>query len=288
MPTHSETRALPYTAQQMYDLVADVASYPKFLPWCSAARIRSVTPQGASSVMEADLVISFKVFRERFGSRVVLHPDDMKIDTEYLDGPFRYMKSNWAFRDTDQGCEVEFFVDFEFKNMVLQGIIGVVFNEAMQRIVRAFETRAADLYDYDEAAAIIRHDRPLNTGEIGCYLSHIKALRMFLAGEAACAVVLEDDIDIPTQELFENLKAIAAKLDEFYGDKWDCVNFGSAQRPGFQDVAFIENGIEVRRSTFLPVSLPGVMWTRAGAEAYLNSIFGHKIRGPEIGFVDRT
>ena len=115
MPTHSETRALPYTAQQMYDLVADVASYPKFLPWCSAARIRSVTPQGASSVMEADLVISFKVFRERFGSRVVLHPDDMKIDTEYLDGPFRYMKSNWAFRDTDQGCEVEFF-DFEFKN----------------------------------------------------------------------------------------------------------------------------------------------------------------------------
>ena len=124
MPTHSETRALPYTAQQMYDLVADVASYPKFLPWCSAARIRSVTPQGTSSVMEADLVISFKVFRERFGSRVVLHPDDMKIDTEYLDGPFRYMKSNWAFRDTDQGCEVEFFVDFEFKNMVLQPLCG--------------------------------------------------------------------------------------------------------------------------------------------------------------------
>jgi len=96
--------------------------------------------------MEADLVISFKVFRERFGSRVVLHPEEKKIDTEYLDGPFRYMKSNWAFRDTGQGCDVEFFVDFEFKNMVLQGIIGVVFNEAMQRIVRAFETRAADLY----------------------------------------------------------------------------------------------------------------------------------------------
>ena len=103
MPTHSETRALPYKAQQMYDLVADVASYPKFLPWCSAARIRSVTPQGASSVMEADLVISFKVFRERFGSRVVLHPDDMKIDTEYLDGPFRYMKSNWAFQGYGSG-----------------------------------------------------------------------------------------------------------------------------------------------------------------------------------------
>ncbi|PXW83257.1 coenzyme Q-binding protein COQ10 [Ruegeria sp. P4] len=138
---------MPYSAQQMYDLVADVGSYPKFLPWCAAARIRSRTPQGESEVMEADLVISFKVFRERFGSRVVLHPDEHKIDTEYLDGPFRYMKSNWAFADrADGGCDVSFFVDFEFKNAVLQGIIGMVFNEAMQRIVRAFERRAAELY----------------------------------------------------------------------------------------------------------------------------------------------
>lgn len=146
MPTHSETRFLPYTPQQMYDLVADVGAYPKFLPWCAAARVRKVTPMGQSTVMEADLVISFKVFRERFGSRVVLHPGQQKIDTEYLDGPFRYMKSNWAFSPADGGCEVSFFVDFEFKNAILQGIIGVVFNEAMQRIVRAFERRAAELY----------------------------------------------------------------------------------------------------------------------------------------------
>ena len=146
MPTHSETRFLPYTAQQMYDLVADVGSYPQFLPWCAAARIRSEVPQGESRVMEADLVISFKVFRERFGSRVVLWPETRKIGTEYLDGPFRYMKSNWAFEDTEGGCNVSFFVDFEFKNALLQGIIGVVFNEAMQRVVRAFERRAAALY----------------------------------------------------------------------------------------------------------------------------------------------
>ncbi|MEK0163410.1 type II toxin-antitoxin system RatA family toxin [Phaeobacter sp. JH18-32] len=147
MPTHSETRPMPYTAQQMYDLVADVGDYPKFLPWCAAARIRSRVPQGGAEVMEADLVISFKVFRERFGSRVTLYAEDKKIDTEYLDGPFRYMKSNWAFADrADGGCDVSFFVDFEFKNAVLQGIIGVVFNEAMQRIVRAFERRAAELY----------------------------------------------------------------------------------------------------------------------------------------------
>lgn len=146
MPTHSETRPLPYTAQQMYDLVADVAKYPQFLPWCAAARIRRTVPQGDATMMEADLVISFKVFRERFGSRVVLYPDDLKVDTEYLDGPFKYMKSTWGFVDTEQGCDVSFFVDFEFKNAILQGIIGVVFNEAMHRIVRAFEKRAADLY----------------------------------------------------------------------------------------------------------------------------------------------
>ncbi|MEP1354898.1 MAG: type II toxin-antitoxin system RatA family toxin [Tateyamaria sp.] len=147
MPTHSETRLLPYTREQMYALVADVPSYPEFLPWCSAARVRKVTPVGDSEVMEADLVISFKVFRERFGSRVVLWPDLHKIDTEYLDGPFRYMRSNWSFSPADGGCNVSFFVDFEFKNAILQGIIGVVFNEAMQRIVRAFERRAAALYD---------------------------------------------------------------------------------------------------------------------------------------------
>ncbi|MFC4215217.1 type II toxin-antitoxin system RatA family toxin [Pseudophaeobacter arcticus] len=147
MPVHSENRQMPYTAQQMYGLVADVAQYPKFLPWCAAARIRSRSQQGPAEVMEADLVISFKVFRERFGSRVTLFADDMKIDTEYLDGPFRHMKSNWSFAPREDGtCDVTFFVDFEFKNAVLQGIIGVVFNEAMQRIVKAFERRAAELY----------------------------------------------------------------------------------------------------------------------------------------------
>ena len=146
MPTHSETRKLPYTAQQMYDLVADVGKYPQFLPWTAAARIRSNEDRGDHRVMDADLVISFKVFRERFTSRVILWPEQRKIDTEYLDGPFRHMRSNWAFEDAPGGCEVQFFVDFEFKNAILQKIIGVVFNEAMQRVVRAFEARAAELY----------------------------------------------------------------------------------------------------------------------------------------------
>ncbi|KHQ53740.1 type II toxin-antitoxin system RatA family toxin [Mameliella alba] len=146
MPTHSETRKLPYSAQQMYDLVGDVASYPKFLPWTAAARIRSRQEMGDHEVMLADLVISFKVFREKFGSRVTLWPADMRIDTEYLDGPFHHMVSKWGFKDVDGGCEVSFFVDFEFRNRILQGAAGMFFYDAMQRIVRAFERRAAELY----------------------------------------------------------------------------------------------------------------------------------------------
>ena len=147
MPKHAETRTVPYSAQQMYDLVADVARYPEFLPWTAAARIRSRTPRGAQEVMLADLVISFKVFREKFGSRVVLDPGTHRIETEYLDGPLRYMQSHWTFRDRPEGgSEIDFAVDFECRNAILQGVIGVVFHEAMQRVVRAFERRAAALY----------------------------------------------------------------------------------------------------------------------------------------------
>ena len=148
MPTHAEKRRMPYSADQMYALIADVAAYPQFLPWCSGARIRSRTRQpDGSEVVEADLVISFKVFRERFGSRVTLRPVEHWIDVAYLDGPFRYLDNHWKFLALDEGhCEVDFFVDFEFRSKALQAIIGVVFHEAMRRIVRAFEERAEQLY----------------------------------------------------------------------------------------------------------------------------------------------
>lgn len=147
MPTHGEKRVMPYSARQMYDLVADVMRYPEFIPWIAAARLRGVTPHpDGTQTMQADLVVSFKVFREKFGSRVKLDEPGLAIDVDYLDGPFKYLRSRWKFRDVDGGCEVEFFVDFEFKNAVLQKVIGVVFNEAMHRIVRAFENRAKELY----------------------------------------------------------------------------------------------------------------------------------------------
>lgn len=148
MPHHSDSRILPYSADQMYALVADIESYPEFLPWNTAARIRSRQPGAVGSeVVEADLVVSFKVFRERFGSRVTLWPGEKRIDTEYLDGPFKYLRSGWNFADLPEGgCRVEFFVDFEFRNAILGKVIGVVFGEAMSRIVRAFEERGRALY----------------------------------------------------------------------------------------------------------------------------------------------
>ena len=147
MPHHIETRLLPYSARQMYDLVADVTRYPEFLPWTAAARIRTRRPCPGGEVVEADLVISFKLFRERFGSRVTLLPDQGRILTEYLDGPFKHLKSTWDFVDRPEGgCQVTFDVDFEFRNVILAAVIGLVFNEAMTRVVRAFETRARALY----------------------------------------------------------------------------------------------------------------------------------------------
>jgi len=146
MPQHHERRALPYTAQQMYDLVADVESYPEFLPWTAAARIRSREDKGDHEVMLADLVISFRVFREKFGSRVTLWPTEMKIGTEYIDGPFEHLRSVWRFEEADEGCVVVFDVDFEFRNAILRAAAGMFFYDAMQRIVRAFERRAKSLY----------------------------------------------------------------------------------------------------------------------------------------------
>ena len=150
MPTHAETRIVPYSADEMFGLIADVARYPEFLPWCAAARIRdrSPLPGGeAGEVIEADLVVSFKVYRERFGSRVTLRPAERRIDVAYLEGPFRYLQNHWRFVPRGpHECEVDFYVDFEFRSAILQKLIGLVFHEAMLRIVRAFEKRAEALY----------------------------------------------------------------------------------------------------------------------------------------------
>lgn len=148
MPTHAEKKVLPYTPEQMYALVADVEKYPEFLPWCLAARIR----RREGNVMFADLVIGFKMVRERFTSRVELNEPERRIDVQYTDGPFQYLNNHWIFSEHEKGCCVDFFVDFEFRSKMLQKIMGLLFNEAVRRMVQAFETRADQLYGRARAA----------------------------------------------------------------------------------------------------------------------------------------
>ena len=141
MPTHAERQIVPYSQEQLFDIVADVASYPKFLPWCVGARIRS----RSETELVADLTIGFGPFRETFTSRVSLERPD-RIKVVYENGPFRYLNNQWIFRPHEQGTELDFFVDFEFRSRILQAAIGVVFNEAVRRMVGAFHKRARDLY----------------------------------------------------------------------------------------------------------------------------------------------
>ncbi|WP_395681425.1 type II toxin-antitoxin system RatA family toxin [Inquilinus sp.] len=141
MPSHTERRVLPFTPQQLYELVADIESYPSFLPWCLAARIR----KREGNVLVADLVIGFKMIRERYTSRVTLTPG-RQIDVAYVDGPMKKLTNCWRFLPHPTGCEIDFHVDFEFRSRVLQTVIGAVFHEAFRRMVGAFETRARALY----------------------------------------------------------------------------------------------------------------------------------------------
>jgi coenzyme Q-binding protein COQ10 len=141
MPTHAEKQILPYRPDQMYDLVADVGKYPQFLPWCVGARIRT----RSETLLLADLTIGFGPFRESFTSRVTLdRPRNVQV--RYENGPFRYLNNQWQFHPHPRGTEVSFFVEFEFKSRILQAAIGVVFNEAVRRMVNAFQKRARDVY----------------------------------------------------------------------------------------------------------------------------------------------
>ncbi len=146
MPTHAEHKLVPFTAEQLFDLVADVGRYPEFLPWCVAARVRAQHP----AEVTADLTIGFGPFRESFTSRVELdRPRQIRV--HYEKGPFRYLNNTWTFTPQAQGCRVDFFVDFEFSSRLLQAAIGVVFNEAVRRMVNAFLKRARDTYGLPSA-----------------------------------------------------------------------------------------------------------------------------------------
>lgn len=142
MPRHVETRRLPYRPEQMFDLVADVARYPQFLPWVSAVRVRS----DGEAEMVADVLVGFKGLRERFTSRVAkARPERIHVD--YLDGPLDHLRNEWGFRpDGEAGCLIDFAVDFAFRSRLFEALAGQVFDRALRRMIGAFEARAAILY----------------------------------------------------------------------------------------------------------------------------------------------
>ena len=141
MPTHAETKLIPYQPEQLFDLVADCAKYPQFLPCSVGARVRT----RSETQQVVDLTIGFGPFRESFTSRVEMDKPG-KIIVRYENGPFKYLKNQWIFRPDPKGCKVEFFVDFEFRSRILQMAIGTVFTEAVRMMVNAFIKRAREIY----------------------------------------------------------------------------------------------------------------------------------------------
>ena len=141
VPKHAETRVLPYTPEQMFDMVADVGRYAEFLPWVSAMRVR----QNSDTATLADMIVGFKGLRETFTSQVrKIRPGEITVD--YVDGPLKYLRNDWRFRPDATGCAVDFAVDFAFKNRVFEMLAGQVFGVALRKMIGAFEDRAHVLY----------------------------------------------------------------------------------------------------------------------------------------------
>ncbi len=149
MPRHSETKYLPYTPEQMFDLVADVARYDEFLPWVSAVRVRS----SSDTEMVADLIVGFNAFKERFTSRVTKQrPGHILVD--YVEGPLKYLKNEWRFEPAPEGgTNIYFSVDFAFKSRLFETLAGAMFDRALRRMTGAFEQRAAALYGSNNSSA---------------------------------------------------------------------------------------------------------------------------------------
>jgi len=151
MPGVRETRRLPYSAEQMFDLVADVARYPEFLPWVVATRVRS----DDGTEMLADMLVGFKALREKFTSRVIKHRPD-RLEVIYIDGPMRDLDNLWHFRPLPEGgCEIDFSVEFTFRNKMFEMLAGQYFDRAFRKMVAAFETRADALYGSSSSSAQI-------------------------------------------------------------------------------------------------------------------------------------
>jgi len=155
MPRFSNKRRVQHTADQMFDLVADVERYPEFVPLCSALKIRqrNAKPDGLE-VIVADMTVSFKLVKETFSSRVTLDRPSRKILVEYVSGPFSTLENRWTFEPKEEGaCDVGFFIAYEFKSRMLAMLMGTMFDTAFARLSAAFEKRADAIYGKKPAAS---------------------------------------------------------------------------------------------------------------------------------------
>ena len=145
MTSRTTQTHVQYSADQMFALVADVERYPEFLPWCVGLRI--IEEDKNAGTLTADMIVAYKVFRERFRSRVQLDPESKRIEADYVDGPFRNLENRWRFTDKPEGGSViDFEIAFEFKNFLLQATAQAVFDKAFSRMSEAFVKRADEVY----------------------------------------------------------------------------------------------------------------------------------------------
>lgn len=146
MPQFETRRTVPQSPDQMFALVADVEKYPEFLPLCEALAVRSRKERDGKTLLVADMTVGYKAIHETFTTQVLLNPSERAIDVKYLDGPFRYLDNRWRFNAAAGGCEVHFFIDYEFKSRVLGALMGSMFDRAFRMFSEAFEKRAASVY----------------------------------------------------------------------------------------------------------------------------------------------
>ncbi|MDO8289253.1 MAG: type II toxin-antitoxin system RatA family toxin [Parvibaculum sp.] len=139
MAATQQTRDVPFTADDMFSLVAGIEHYPEFLPWCAACRIRKREVEGGNEVLTADMIVAYKMFREQFTSRVSLNKPERLVDVHYVEGPFKYLANKWQFEELpDGGCRIHFYIDFEFRSLMLQKMMNGVFAKAFSRMMQAF------------------------------------------------------------------------------------------------------------------------------------------------------
>ena len=146
MPSFSTRRRVPFTPRQMYDLVADVEKYPQFLPLTESTRIRRRDIKDGHEVLVADMTAGYKAIRETFVTEATLFPEIPKVEVRYIDGPFSRLQNRWLFVPTASGCEIDFFIDYEFKSRLLGIVVGAVFDQAFRKFAEAFEARARAVY----------------------------------------------------------------------------------------------------------------------------------------------